>query len=56
MDQVDFGYATGLARSTVAAELARLRDLGSIATARRRIVITDYRSLQELAEIGRGTV
>jgi CRP/FNR family cyclic AMP-dependent transcriptional regulator len=56
LDQVELGYATGLARSTVAAELARLRDLGFIATARRRIVITDYRSLEELAEIGRGTV
>lgn len=49
LDQTELGQATGLSRSTVAAELARLREQGLIVTARRRIVVTDVRALRELA-------
>lgn len=49
LDQTELGQAAGLSRSTVAAELARLRDQGIITTARRRVVITDLDRLRELA-------
>jgi CRP/FNR family transcriptional regulator, cyclic AMP receptor protein len=50
LDQADLGQAAGLSRSTVAAELARLREQGLVTTARRRIVITDLLRLQTLTE------
>ena len=56
LDQVEIGLAAGLSRSTVAAELARLRKQGLVATARRRIVITDLLRLQALAESIRDNV
>jgi CRP-like cAMP-binding protein len=56
LDQTELGQAAGLARSTVAVELARLRERGIIATARRRIVITDLPRLRALAESGHGNV
>jgi CRP-like cAMP-binding protein len=56
LDQTELGQAAGLSRSTVAVELARLRDQGVIATARRRIVITDLSRLRALAESGHGNV
>lgn len=49
LDQAELGQATGLARSTVAVELARLRDRGIVATTRRRIVISDPQRLQYFA-------
>lgn len=56
LDQTELGQAAGLSRSTVALELARLRDRGLIATARRRIIITDVNGLRALAESGHGHV
>lgn len=56
LDQTELGQAAGLARSTVAAELARLREAGIVATARRRIVITDIERLRALAGSGHGNV
>ncbi|GAA3952273.1 Crp/Fnr family transcriptional regulator [Actinomadura viridis] len=53
LDQTELGRATGLARSTVAAELSRLRDLGLITTGRRRVTITDPAGLRTLAGSGR---
>jgi CRP/FNR family cyclic AMP-dependent transcriptional regulator len=52
LDQTELGQAAGLSRSTVAAELARLREQGVIATTRRRIIITDLPRLQILARSG----
>ena len=49
LDQTELGQAAGLARSTVAVELSRLREQGVIATVRRRILITDLPRLQALA-------
>jgi CRP/FNR family cyclic AMP-dependent transcriptional regulator len=49
MDQAELGQAAGLSRSTVAAELARLRRLGLITTARSRIIIADHPGLRKLA-------
>jgi CRP/FNR family cyclic AMP-dependent transcriptional regulator len=49
LDQVELGQATGLSRSTIAAELARLRSLGIITTNRRRIIIADPPRLRILA-------
>jgi CRP/FNR family cyclic AMP-dependent transcriptional regulator len=56
LDQTELGQAAGLARSTVAVELARLRDQDLIATARRRVIITDIDGLRALAESGHGYV
>lgn len=56
LDQTELGQAAGLSRSTVAAELGRLRDLGVVVTARRRIFITDLPRLQSLAESTQGSV
>jgi CRP/FNR family transcriptional regulator, cyclic AMP receptor protein len=56
LDQSELGQAVGLSRSTVAAELARLRELGLITTARRRIVITDLDGLRFLAGTAPGNV
>jgi CRP/FNR family cyclic AMP-dependent transcriptional regulator len=56
LDQAELGQAAGLSRSTVAAELARLREQGVVATARRRIVITDLPRLRILAEFSQGNV
>jgi CRP-like cAMP-binding protein len=56
LDQTELGQAAGLSRSTVALELARLRDQGLIATARRRIIITDLPRLRALADSGHGNV
>jgi predicted transcriptional regulator len=50
LDQTELGQAAGLARSTVAVELSRLREQGVIVTARRRIIISDLPRLQALAE------
>jgi CRP/FNR family transcriptional regulator, cyclic AMP receptor protein len=49
LDQAEIGQATGLARSTVAVELAKLRDRGVVATTRRRVVIFDLQRLQQIA-------
>lgn len=56
LDQTELGQAAGLARSTVAGELARLREEGLIATSRRRIVIKDLDRLRALAASGQGNV
>lgn len=56
LDQTELGQAAGLSRSTVAAELARLRELGIVATTRRRIIITDLHRLQNLTESTGGNV
>lgn len=56
LDQTELGQAAGLARSTVALELSRLRDLGLVTTARRRVVITDLDGLRTLAGSGHGNV
>ncbi|MDL4775790.1 MULTISPECIES: Crp/Fnr family transcriptional regulator [Thermomonosporaceae] len=52
LGQAELGQATGLARSTVAAELARLRRLGLVATSHHGIVITDLRGLTAMAGPG----
>lgn len=49
LSQEELGTAVGLSRSAVAAELARLRDGGLVATSRRRIVIRDLGALRRLA-------
>lgn len=56
LDQAELGLAAGLSRSTVAAELGRLRQRGVICTGRRRVVITHLPQLQELAEFSRDNV
>jgi CRP/FNR family transcriptional regulator, cyclic AMP receptor protein len=56
LDQTELGQAAGLARSTVAVELARLRERNLIMTGRRRIVITDMDGLRALADSGHGNV
>lgn len=56
LNQTELGQASGLARSTVAAILARLREQGLITTARGQIIITDLQRLQILAESGHGSV
>jgi len=56
LDQTELGQAAGLSRSTVAAELARLREQGVIATTRRRIIITDLPRLRILAKSSYGNV
>ncbi|QKG20033.1 Crp/Fnr family transcriptional regulator [Actinomadura verrucosospora] len=56
LNQTEIGQAVGLSRGVVAAELARLRELGVVTTARRRIVITDPDGLRVLAGWGRLTV
>lgn len=56
LDQTELGQAAGLARSTVAVELARLRDQGLIVTSRRRITILDMVRLRALAEPDHGSV
>lgn len=56
LDQTELGLAAGLSRSTVAVELARLRERGIIATSRRRIVITDWTVLNEIGRFGCGNV
>ncbi|WP_436759829.1 Crp/Fnr family transcriptional regulator [Streptosporangium sp. V21-05] len=49
LSQDELASATGLSRSSVAAELAELRRRGHIATSRRQIMIRDLRRLTELA-------
>ncbi|WP_141581387.1 Crp/Fnr family transcriptional regulator [Actinomadura sp. WMMA1423] len=56
LGQQEIGQAVGLSRGVVAAELARLRDLGVVSTERGRTVITDLPRLRELAASGRGSV
>jgi CRP/FNR family cyclic AMP-dependent transcriptional regulator len=56
LDQAELGQATGLSRSTVAAELGRMRSQGVIATARRKIIIADLAGLQVLAGSDVGSV
>jgi len=56
LDQTELGQAAGLSRSTVAAELALLREQGIVATTRRRIIITDLHRLQTLTESTGGNV
>ncbi|WP_254716038.1 Crp/Fnr family transcriptional regulator [Actinomadura sp. WMMB 499] len=56
LGQTELGQATGLSRSSVAAELARMRDSGLVSTAHRRVVLGDRPGLHELAESGHGTV
>ena len=56
LDQAELGLAAGLSRSTVAAELGRLRKRGVVVTSRRRIVITDLAALQALTESSHGNV
>jgi CRP/FNR family transcriptional regulator, cyclic AMP receptor protein len=50
LDQAELGQAAGLARSTVAAELARLRAQRIVKTSRRRVVIIDATRLQAIAQ------
>lgn len=50
LSQDDLAGCVGLSRSAVAGELQRLRDLGVVSTARRRVIIRDLRRLQALAE------
>lgn len=56
LGQLEIGQAVGLSRGVVAAELARLRDAGVIATERGRTVITDLPRLRALAASGHRTV
>ncbi|POM26313.1 cAMP-activated global transcriptional regulator CRP [Actinomadura rubteroloni] len=56
LDQTELGQAARLVRTGVAAELARLRRAGVIATGRRRIVLTDPVRLRALAGSGHGNV
>jgi CRP-like cAMP-binding protein len=49
LSQSELGQAAGLARSTVAAELARLRELGAIDTGRGHILVTDLGRLRAAA-------
>ena len=56
LDQNELGQAAGLSRSTVAAELARLRKQGAVLTTRRRVIITNLSRLQSLAESTEGNV
>jgi len=56
LDQNELGRAAGLSRSTVAAELARLRKQGAVVTTRRRVTITNLSRLQSLAESTEGNV
>ncbi|MCD0450010.1 cyclic nucleotide-binding domain-containing protein [Actinocorallia sp. API 0066] len=56
LDQTDLGSATGLARSTVAAELGTLRDLGVVVTLRRRVRILDGDALAALAGLSQPNV
>jgi CRP-like cAMP-binding protein len=56
LGQSEIGQAVGLSRGVVAAELARLRDLGAVSTERGRTVITDLPLLQAVAASGRGSV
>lgn len=48
--QTELAYAAGLARSTLAAELNKLRAKGIVATRRRQIVVTDPAALRQVAE------
>lgn len=50
LSQEDLARGVGLSRSAVAIELQRLRSLGVVSTARRRLVIRDLRRLEALAE------
>jgi DNA-binding transcriptional ArsR family regulator len=52
----ELGQAAGLSRSTVAAELARLRKQGAVLTTRRRVIITNLSRLRYLAESTEGNV
>ncbi|TMR40179.1 Crp/Fnr family transcriptional regulator [Actinomadura geliboluensis] len=56
LGQQEIGQAVGLSRGVVAAELARLRELGVVSTERGRTVITDRRGLRALAASGRDSV
>lgn len=56
LGQLEIGQAVGLSRGVVAAELARLRELGVVSTERGRTVITDPPRLRALAASGRGSV
>ncbi|GAA4236131.1 Crp/Fnr family transcriptional regulator [Actinomadura meridiana] len=56
LGQSEIGQAVGLSRGVVAAELARLREQGVIATGRGGVVITDLPRLRALAASGRGSV
>lgn len=56
LDQTELGQAAGLSRSTVAAELSRLREQGILSTGRRRIIIADLPGLQAAAKSTRGNV
>ncbi|OLT14541.1 hypothetical protein BJF79_18935 [Actinomadura sp. CNU-125] len=56
LGQAELGQATGLSRSTVAAELARMRDAGLVSTAHRRVAVGDRPGLHELAESGHRSV
>ncbi|MGK5557610.1 Crp/Fnr family transcriptional regulator [Actinomadura kijaniata] len=52
LGQGELGQAVGLARSTVAAELARLRERGLVGTGHRRLVVTDADGLRRVAGSG----
>ncbi|MFF4237244.1 Crp/Fnr family transcriptional regulator [Actinomadura geliboluensis] len=56
LGQQEIGQAVGLSRGVVAAELARLRELGVVSTERGRTVITDRPRLRALAASGRDSV
>ncbi|RFS86502.1 Crp/Fnr family transcriptional regulator [Actinomadura spongiicola] len=56
LGQSEIGQAVGLSRGVVAAELARLREQGVVATERGRTVIVDLPRLRALAASGRGSV
>lgn len=56
LGQLEIGQAVGLSRGVVAAELARLRELGVVSTERGRTVIIDPPRLRALAASGRGSV
>ncbi|MFI6899699.1 Crp/Fnr family transcriptional regulator [Nonomuraea sp. NPDC050394] len=49
LSQSDLAAATGLSRSAVAAELAALRRMGIVVTARRRVGIEDFDALRRAA-------
>ncbi|GAB3445684.1 Crp/Fnr family transcriptional regulator [Streptomonospora sediminis] len=50
LSQRELGDAVGLSRTSVAAEFARLRDLGVVRTGRRYVAVLDVDRLRKLAE------
>jgi hypothetical protein len=56
LSQSEIGYAVGLSRSVVAAELAWLREAKIVTTADRKVFINNAERLRALAASGHGDV